>query len=58
MKLFTARELGDRTEGELTALWHCATVVLTRSDRGSPERRVALATLENIQLARNHLALQ
>ena len=58
MKLLTAYELANRTESELSALFHCATVVLTRSTRLSPERRVALATLENIQLARTRLALQ
>jgi hypothetical protein len=58
MKLITAYELADRSESELSALFHCATVVLTRSAPLSSERRVALATLENIQLARAQLALQ
>lgn len=57
MKLLTAYELVDRTESELSALFHCATVVLTRSSPLSPERRVALATLENVALARAKLAL-
>lgn len=58
MKLLTAYELQDRCESELSALFHSATVVLTRSSPLSPERRVALATLENVALARARLALQ
>lgn len=57
MKLITAHELSERTESELSAMFHCATVVLTRSNPLSPERRVALATLENVALARAKLAL-
>jgi hypothetical protein len=45
-------ELQQRSESELAALFCAASEGLVRSERGSPERRNALASLENISLAR------
>jgi hypothetical protein len=45
-------ELQQRSESELAALFCAVSEGLVRSERGSPERRNALASLENISLAR------
>lgn len=50
-KLMTIAELQHRTETELRALFHQATLTVTRTATGSPERRTGLATMENISRA-------
>jgi hypothetical protein len=52
MKLIPSHELHQRSESELSALFRRVSEELVRSRRGSPERRNALASLENISLAR------
>jgi len=52
MKLITNHELQKLTERELTALFCTVSQGLVRTRRESPERRNALASLENISLAR------
>jgi len=52
MKLISAFELHRRTAGELSALFGQISKALVLTRRGSPERRNALATLENISRAR------
>jgi hypothetical protein len=52
MKLFSNYELQNRSESELSALFSAVSKDLVRTKRGSPERRNALASLENISLAR------
>lgn len=52
MKLITTFELAGRSESELSNLFMQVSHSLTRSRRGTPERRTALATLENISRAR------
>ena len=52
MKLISNHELYQRSESELSALFRAVSEGLVRSERGSPERRNALASLENISLAR------
>lgn len=49
--MLTAFELQQRTQTELHILFRQASQAFTRSGTGSPERRVALATLENISQA-------
>ncbi len=51
MKLITAFELETRNEFELRVLFRDVSDALARSDRHSPERRIALASLENIERA-------
>ncbi len=52
MKLIANHELQQRSESELAMLFHAVSRDLVRSVRGSPERRNALASLENIARAR------
>ena len=52
MKLICNHELHKRTESELSALFCTVSKGLVRTKRGSPERRNALASLENISRAR------
>ena len=52
MKLISSHELHRRSESELSALFRTVSEGLARTSRGSPERRNALASLENIGRAR------
>jgi hypothetical protein len=52
MKLISNHELHERSESELSALFRTVSEELVRTRRGSPERRNALASLDNISLAR------
>ena len=52
MKLIANHELQKRSESELSALFCTVSKGLVRTKRGSPERRNALASLENISRAR------
>lgn len=52
MKLISSCELQKQSEGELSALFCAVSKGLVRTKRGSPERRNALASLENISRAR------
>jgi hypothetical protein len=52
MKLISNHELQQRSESELSALFRAVSEGLVRTRRGSPERRNALASLENIGRAR------
>jgi hypothetical protein len=52
MKLISNHELDQRSESELSALFRAVSEELVRTRRGSPERRNALASLENISQAR------
>jgi hypothetical protein len=52
MKLVTNHELQKRSDSELSALFCTVSQGLVRTKRGSPERRNALASLENIIRAR------
>lgn len=52
MRLMTTHELGTRTEIELAVLFDMVSKALVRTERGTPERRNALASLENIARAR------
>jgi hypothetical protein len=52
MRLISNHELHQRSEGELAALFRAVSEGLVRTGRGSPERRNALASLENISGAR------
>jgi len=52
MKLFTTYELEKRSDSELSALFRAVSQGLVRTAKGSPERRNALASLENISRAR------
>ena len=52
MKLILNCELHKRSESELSALFCTVSKGLVRTKRGSPERRNALASLENISRAR------
>lgn len=49
--LLTIAELQNRTQSELRALFHQASQALARTATGTPERRVGLATMENISRA-------
>lgn len=49
--LLTIAELQHRTESELRALFGQASQALARTAGGTPERRIGLATLENISRA-------
>jgi hypothetical protein len=50
-KLMTIAELQSRIETELRALFHQATLAVTRTATGTVERRTGLATMENISRA-------
>jgi hypothetical protein len=52
MKLISNYELQKWSESELSALFCAVSKGLVRTKRGSPERRNALASLENISHAR------
>jgi len=52
MKLISNHELQKRSESELSILFRKVSEGLVRSSRGSPERRNALASLENISRTR------
>ena len=52
MKLISNHELQRRSESELSALFRTVSEGLVRTRRGTPERRNALASLENIGRAR------
>ncbi len=52
MKLICTHELHRRTENELSVLFGQVSKGLVLTQRGTPERRNALATLENIARAR------
>ena len=52
VRLLTSAELVRKTERELSALFHAATIVLAQTRRETPDRRNALASLENISQAR------
>ncbi len=52
MRLITNSELSRRTEGELAELFCRVSKALAQTRRGSPERRDALASLENINRER------
>ena len=52
MKLISNHELQKRSANELAALFRSLSQELVRTTRGSPERRNALASLENIARAR------
>ena len=52
MRLISAFELESRSENELSALFQKVSKGLIRTQRNTPARRNALATLENINRAR------
>jgi hypothetical protein len=52
MKLISNYELQKRSDSELSRLFHTVSQGLVLSGKGSPERRNALASLENISRAR------
>ena len=52
MKLILNHELQKRSDSELSALFCTVSKGLVRTKRGTPERRNALASLENISRAR------
>jgi hypothetical protein len=52
VKLISNHELQKQSESELSALFCTVSKGLVRTKRGSPERRNALASLENISRAR------
>jgi len=52
MKLISNHELQKHSTSELSALFRTVSDGLVRTKRGSPERRNALASLENISRAR------
>jgi len=58
MQLITTYELKGRTEIQLNAIFAAATCAMVRSNPQTPERRNALATLENITRARITLTLK
>lgn len=55
MRLISAFELHRRSATELSALFGQITKGLALTQRGTPERRNALASLENIARARRAL---
>ena len=52
MRLICTHELDRRSENELSALFQSVDKGLVRTKRGSPARRNALGSLENIARAR------
>jgi hypothetical protein len=52
MRLILNIELHNRSESELSALFCTVSKGLVRTKMGTPERRNALASLENISRAR------
>jgi hypothetical protein len=55
MRLISTSELYRKSENELSALFHAVSARLVRTDRETPERRNALASLENISRARAYV---
>ncbi|MDJ0683480.1 MAG: hypothetical protein QNJ84_02150 [Alphaproteobacteria bacterium] len=53
--LITMAELTGKTEAELAAVHRHMTCILNRSAPGTPERRNAIASLENIARSRRAL---
>lgn len=51
MRLITTIELGERSESELRVLFGMVSKALAQTERGTPERRNGLASLENISHA-------
>ena len=51
--LIVAKEITGRSEKELSAIYAKVTKELTQSDYGTPERRNALASLDNVTTERN-----
>ena len=49
--LLTIAQLQHRTESDLRALFRQASLALARTASGTPERRLGLASLENISRA-------
>jgi hypothetical protein len=54
MKLLSTYELARYSNNELSALFHDVWIEVVRTSRGSPERRNALASLENIDRVRSN----
>lgn len=56
MRLLTETELTGRTDAELAILFQWAAESLATTRRGTPERRAAIASLQNIgsERARRH----
>lgn len=52
MRLMTRSQLTGRNEKELSEMFRCVSENLARTRRDTPERRDALASLENITRAR------
>jgi hypothetical protein len=52
LKLISNYELQKQSDSELAALFRAVSQTLVKTGRGSHERRNALASLENISLAR------
>lgn len=52
MSLITAYELAQHNESALAQLFRASSHALAQTDTGTPERRNALATLDNIARAR------
>lgn len=52
MKLITRSELKQHSESELARVFRSVSARLVSTEKDSPERRNALATLENIQRER------
>ncbi len=53
MKLITSVELSNKTETELRGLFGMVSKALVQTERDTPERRNALASLENINRVLN-----
>lgn len=51
MKLITTFELANQNEAQLSALFKKTSKALMQTGQGTPERRNALASLENISQA-------
>lgn len=51
MKLITTFELANQNEAQLSALFKKMNKALIQTGQGTPERRKALASLENISQA-------
>ena len=51
MRLITSFELANRSDSELAAIFRQVSAAVAQTAIGSPERRNALASLENIRRA-------
>jgi hypothetical protein len=58
MRLISNMELHRLTEKELSSLFHKVSQALVTTKRETPERRNALASLENIARARSFVRMQ